>query len=52
VYVLEDNNHRIEALEKQYKLRIDFKDDPQLKREDLRIIQAKTGNDITKQFET
>ncbi|HVP38794.1 MAG TPA: Rne/Rng family ribonuclease [Candidatus Saccharimonadales bacterium] len=51
VYVLEDNNHRIEALEKQYKLRIDFKDDPQLKREDLRIIQAKTGNDITKQFE-
>jgi ribonuclease G len=52
VYVLEDNNHRIEALEKQYKLRIDFKDDPQLKREDIRLIQAKNGSDITKQFET
>ena len=52
MYVLEENNHRIEALEKEYKLRIDFKDDPQLKREDLRILLAKTGQDVTRQYET
>jgi ribonuclease G len=50
VHIFEADGNRLARLEKEYRLKLDIKDDPRLKREDIRIISAKSGEDITSRY--
>jgi len=52
VHIFEADGNRINRLEKEYKLKLDIKDDPRLRREDVRIISAKSGEDLTARYAT
>jgi ribonuclease G len=51
VYVLEHNARRLSDLEKRWKLIVDLKDDPGMKRDEILLISGKTRKDITEQYE-
>jgi Ribonuclease G/E len=52
VYILEHNGRRLAEVERRYKLAIDLKDDPQVRREEIRMFSARTKQEITDQYAT
>jgi len=48
LYFVEQEARRFAELEKRFKLQVDLKDDPQLKRGEMRIFNARK-QDLTKQ---
>jgi Ribonuclease G/E len=48
LYFVEQEARRFAELEKRFKIQVDLKDDPQLKRGEMRIFNAKK-QDLTKQ---
>ena len=52
VYILEHNGRRLAEVERRYKLSIDLKDDPQVRREEVRLFSARTKQEITDQYAT
>jgi len=51
VHLVEQNADRLENVEKQYRFRVEIRDDPSLKRDEIRLFRGKTHEEITKQFE-
>jgi len=51
VYLVEQNADLLEDLEKGYRYRIEIRDDPSLRRDEIRLFRGKTFEEITKQFE-
>ena len=51
VHLVEQNADRLEAVERQYRLRLEIRDDPSLRRDEIRLFRGKTFEEITKQFE-
>ncbi len=49
-YLFRDNGARIERLERQYRFKIDIRDDPRLARDEVRVIYPRTGEDVTEKF--
>ncbi len=49
LYFLEQEARRLAEMEKRFKLTIDLKDDPQLKRGEMRVFSGRTRSEITKQ---
>ena len=52
VYILEHNGRRLAEVERRYRLSIDLKDDPQVRREEIRMFSARTKQEITDQYAT
>jgi ribonuclease G len=52
VFILEMHSRRLAELEKRFRLQVDFKDDPALKRGEIRIISARTRRDITSAYDS
>ena len=50
VFVLEHNGRRLHDFEKRYKLQVDLRDDPALRREEVRLVSAKSKKDVTGQY--
>jgi len=48
---VEQNADRLERLEKQYRFRVEIRDDPSLRRDEIRLFRGKTFEEITKQYE-
>jgi ribonuclease G len=51
VYLVEQKAERLGRIEKQYRLRVDIRDDPSLRRDEVRLFRGRTLEEITKQFE-
>ena len=51
VNLVEDPAGRLGALEKQYRFRVEIRDDPSFRRDEIRLFRGKTFEEITKQFE-
>jgi len=51
VHLVEQNADRLGRLEKQYRFRVEIRDDPSLRRDEIRLFRGKTYEEITKQFE-
>jgi ribonuclease G len=47
VFVLEHNGRRLSEFEKRYQLRVDLKDDPALRRDEIQLVSGKTRKDVT-----
>jgi Ribonuclease G/E len=52
LYILEHNGRRLADIEKRYKITIDLKDDPQVRREEVRMFSARSKQEITEQYAT
>jgi len=52
LYILEHNGRRLAEVEKRYKISIDLKDDPQVRREEIRMFSSRTRQEITDQYQT
>jgi len=50
VYLVEQEAGRLERLERQYKLRVEIRDDPSLRRDEIRLFRGRTFEEITKQY--
>jgi hypothetical protein len=48
---VEQNADRLERLEKQYRFRVEIRDDPSLRRDEIRLFRGKTFEEITKEYE-
>ncbi len=51
VHLVEQNAERLGRLERQYRFRVEIRDDPSLRRDEIRLFRGKTFEEITKQFE-
>ena len=51
VHLVEQNSDLLENLERAYKFRIEIRDDPSLRRDEIRLFRGRTFEEITKQFE-
>ncbi|HEU5311780.1 MAG TPA: ribonuclease E/G, partial [Candidatus Eisenbacteria bacterium] len=51
VHLVEQNADRLEAVERQYRLRLEIRDDPSLRRDEIRLFKGKTFEENTKQYE-
>ena len=51
VHLVEQNADRLESIERQYRLRLEIRDDPSLRRDEIRLFRGKTFEEITKQYE-
>ncbi len=51
VHLVEQNSDLLENLERTYKFRIEIRDDPSLRRDEIRLFRGRTFEEITKQFE-
>jgi ribonuclease G len=51
VHLVEQNADRLGRLEKQYRYRVEIRDDPSLRRNEIRLFRGRTYEEITKQFE-
>ena len=51
VHLVEDPAGRLVALERQYRLRVEIRDDPSFRRDEIRLFRGRTFEEITKQFE-
>jgi ribonuclease G len=51
VHLVEQNADRLEKIEREYRLRLEIRDDPSLRRDEIRLFRGKTFEEITKQFE-
>jgi ribonuclease G len=52
VYALEHSGRRLADFEKRYRIEIDLKDDPQVRREEVRLFSARTKQEVTDQYAT
>jgi len=52
VYILEHNGRRLAEVERRYRLSLDLKDDPQVRREEVRLFSARSKQEITDQYAT
>jgi hypothetical protein len=50
-FLYDERAERLEALEKQYDLTVDLRDDPRLRRDDIRVIFPRTRKDVTSEFQ-
>ncbi len=50
VYLVEQEAGRLERVERQYKLHVEIRDDPSLRRDEIRLFRGRTFEEITKQF--
>ncbi|HLQ66074.1 MAG TPA: Rne/Rng family ribonuclease [Candidatus Limnocylindrales bacterium] len=51
VHLVEQNHDRLERVEKQYRYRVEIRDDPSLRRNEIRLFRGRTYEEITKQYE-
>ena len=51
VHLVEQNSDLLEDLERAYKFRVEIRDDPSLRRDEIRLFRGRTFEEITKQFE-
>jgi len=51
VYLIEQDADRLGRLERQYRYRVEIRDDPSLRRNEIRLFRGRTFEEITKQFE-
>jgi ribonuclease G len=51
VHLVEQDADRLGRLEKQYRYRVEIRDDPSLRRSEIRLFRGRTYEEITKQFE-
>jgi ribonuclease G len=51
VHLVEQNADRLGRIEKMYRLRVEIRDDPSLRRDEIRLFHGKTFEEITKQYE-
>jgi ribonuclease G len=51
VHLVEQNADRLGRLEKQYRYRVEIRDDPSLRRNEIRLFRGRTYEEITKQYE-
>jgi ribonuclease G len=51
VHLVEQNADRLGRLERQFRFRVEIRDDPSLRRDEIRLFRGKTFEEITKQFE-
>src|SRR6266446_992506 len=51
VHLVEQNADLLENLERAYRFRIEIRDDPSLRRDEIRLFRGRTFEEITKQFE-
>lgn len=49
-FLFERKSRRLAEVEKALELDLDIRDDPRLKRDELRIVLSKNGKDVTKEF--
>ncbi len=49
-YIIENNGRRLDELEKRYKISLDIRDDPRIKRDAVLLTSAKSGRDLTVEF--
>jgi hypothetical protein len=49
LYFVEQEARRFTGLEKRFRIQVDLKDDPQLKRGEMRVFAAGGKHDLTKQ---
>jgi ribonuclease G len=52
LYILEHNGRRLAEVERRYKISIDLKDDPQVRREEIRMFSSRSKQEITDQYTT
>jgi ribonuclease G len=52
VYALEHHGRRLAEFEKRYRLSLDLKDDPQVRRDEVRLFSSRTKQEITDQYAT
>ncbi len=50
-FLFDQRSQRLDALEKQLGLTVDLRDDPRLRRDDIRIIFPRTRKDVTDEFQ-
>ena len=50
VYLVEQEAGRLDRLERMYKLRVEIRDDPSLRRDEIRLFRGRTFEEITKQY--
>jgi len=50
-YVFDHQGHRLELLERQYGFRVDIREDPRLRRDELRIYFPRMKKDVTAEFQ-
>jgi ribonuclease G len=50
VYLIDERGHRIERIERQYGLRVDFLEDPRLRTDEIRIYFPNQKRDVTAEF--
>jgi ribonuclease G len=51
VHLVEQNSDLLEGLERAHRFRIEIRDDPSLRRDEIRLFRGRTFEEITKQFE-
>ena len=51
VYLVEQEHDILEELEKKFRYRVEIRDDPSLRRDEIRLFRGRTFEEITKQFE-
>ena len=51
VYLVEQNHDILEDLERKYRYRVEIRDDPSLRRDEIRLFRGRTFEEVTKQFE-
>ena len=51
VYLVEQNHDILDELEKKFRYRVEIRDDPSLRRDEIRLFRGRTFEEITKQFE-
>jgi ribonuclease G len=51
VHLVEQRADRLEQVERHYRLRVEIRDDPSLRRDEIRLFRGRTLEEITKQFE-
>ena len=52
VHIFEQYGKRLEQLERQYRYKIDVRDDPRIFRDEIRVIFPRTNEDVTEKFAT
>jgi ribonuclease G len=51
VHLVEQHADELERVEKTYRLRVEIRDDPSLRRDEIRLFHGKTFEELTKQYE-
>jgi hypothetical protein len=51
IYLVELEARRLDRLERQYKLRVEIRDDPSPRRDEIRLFRGRSFEEITKQYE-